>query len=444
MERFQDYVAANRERFLDELKVWCAQPSIATQGVGLKEMASLIEKRLKGLGATVRRIAIDRSPPTLVAELGHGKKTLLVYNHYDVQPPDPLNEWKSPPFEPAIRDGQFFARGVADDKGDLLCRLQAIEAYEKTVGPLPFHIRFIIEGEEEVGSPHLEAFAAAYPDLLAADGCLWETGNKDEARRPTIALGVKGICYVILAVRTAPNDLHSSVGGIIPNAAWRLVWALNSLKGADDQILVDGLMDHVRPPTKTELAQLQTIPFDESAVKAEAGVAGFVNGLTGLDLLVKHYYHPTCTICALKSGYIEEGMKTVLPSAATAKVDFRLVPNLTPELVKDLVRAHLDRRGFTDVEIIHADGVRPARSKLNAPFVKICVEAARATYGAAPVIYPTSPGSGPLDVLCRETPTVMAGVAHSNSKLHAPNENIYIDDYFEGIRFVGELIRRFA
>ncbi len=444
MERFQEYVAANRERFLDELKVWCAQPSIATQGVGLKEMASLIEKRLKGLGASVRRIAIDRSPPTLVAEIGQGKRTLLVYNHYDVQPPDPLNEWVSPPFEPAIRNGQFFARGVADDKGDLLCRLQAIEAYQKTVGPLPFHVRFIIEGEEEVGSPHLEAFAATYPDLLKADGCLWETGNKDEARRPTLALGVKGICYVMLAVRTAPNDLHSSIGGIIPNAAWRLVWALNSLKGADDQILVDGLMDHVRPPTKTELAQLQTIPFDEAMVKAEAGVADFVNGLSGLDLLVKLYYHPTCTICGLKSGYIEEGMKTVLPSTASAKIDFRLVPDLTPELVKDLVRAHLDRHGFTDVEITHADGVRPARSKLNAPFVKMCVEAAKATYGVDPVIEPTSPGSGPLDVLCRETPTVMAGIAHSNSKLHAPNENIYIDDYFEGIRFVGELIRRFG
>jgi len=444
MERFQDCIAANRERFLDELKAWCAQPSIATQGVGLKEMASLVEKRLKGLGASVRRIAIDRSPPTLVAELGQGKRTLLVYNHYDVQPPDPLGEWESPPFEPAIRSGQFFARGVADDKGDLLCRLQAIEAYQKAVGPLPFRVRFIIEGEEEVGSPHLEAFAATYPDLLRADGCLWETGNKDEARRPTLALGVKGICYVMLAVRTAPSDLHSSMGGIVPNAAWRLVWALNSLKGADGRILVDGLMEQVRPPTKAELAQLATIPFDEAKVKAELGFADFVDGLSGLDLLVKHYYQPTCTICGLKSGYIEEGMKTVLPSTASAKIDFRLVPDLTPELVKELVRAHLDRHGFTDVEIVHADGVRPARSKLNAPFVKMCVEAAKATYGADPVIYPTSPGSGPLYVLCRETPTVMAGVAHSNSKLHAPNENIYVDDYFEGIRFVGELIRRFA
>ena len=444
MERFQEYVAANRERFLGELKAWCAQPSIATQGIGLKEMASLVEKRLKGLGASVRRIAIDRSPPTLVAELGLGKRTLLVYNHYDVQPPDPLDEWESPPFEPAIRGGQFFARGVADDKGDLLCRLQAIEAYQEAVGPLPFRVRFIIEGEEEVGSPHLEAFAATYPDLLKADGCLWETGNKDEARRPTLALGVKGICYVVLAVRTAPSDLHSSMGGIVPNAAWRLVWALSTLKGPEERILVDGLMDQVRPPTRAELAQLATIPFDAAKVKAESGFADFVNGLSGLDLLVKHYYHPTCTICGLKSGYIEEGMKTVLPSTATAKIDFRLVPDLTPELVKELLRAHLDRHGFADVEIVHADGVRPARSKLNSPFVKLCVEAAKATYGVDPVIHPTSAGSGPLYFLCRETPALMAGVAHSNSRLHAPNENIYVDDYFEGVRFVGELIRRFA
>jgi acetylornithine deacetylase/succinyl-diaminopimelate desuccinylase-like protein len=446
MKRFQAYVEANRERFLDELRVWCAQPSIAAPGggIGMEEMAGLVERRLEGLGATVRRFATDGGPPILYAEMGRGDLTVLIYNHYDVQPPDPLDEWQSPPFEPAVRDGRFFARGVADDKGDLLCRLQAIEAYQAAVGPLPVRLRFIIEGEEEVGSPHLGAFAANCPDLLQADGCLWETGGKDEARRFGLELGVKGICYVVLAVRTAASDLHSAWGGILPNAAWRMVWALSSLKSADEQILVDGLLDHVRPPTKEDMAQLAAIPFDEARAKAEFGVADFAAGLSGLDLLVKHYYQPTCTICGLKSGYIDEGLKTVLPGAATAKVDFRLVPDLTPELVKDLVRAHLDRRGFTDIEIVHADGSRPARCRMDAPFVQVCIEAAKATYGADPILHPTSPGSGPLYALCRDTAAVMAGVAHSNSRLHAPNENIYLDDYFEGIRFVGELFQRWG
>jgi acetylornithine deacetylase/succinyl-diaminopimelate desuccinylase-like protein len=305
-------------------------------------------------------------------------------------------------------------------------------------------LRFLVEGEEEVGSPHLGTFARQHPDLLRAGGCLWETGDKDTARRFVLTLGIKGICYVELTARTAASDLHSMWGGVVPNAAWRLVWALNTLKDADDRIVVDGLMDHVRPPTEKERAHLSTLPFDEAQIKKDFGFAGFVRDLGGVDLLVKHFYEPTCTICGLKSGYIGEGPKTVLPYTATAKVDFRLVPDLIPQLVIELLRAHLDRRGFEDIEITDLHGVRPARSPLDAPFVQHCIEAARATYGADPIIYPTSPGSGPLYALCRKTPTVMAGVSHANAHLHAPNENIYLEDYFQGIHFVGELIHRFA
>jgi acetylornithine deacetylase/succinyl-diaminopimelate desuccinylase-like protein len=444
MNTFEAYVDANRDRFLAELKALCAQPSIAAQGIGLAETAALVEERFKRLGAEVQRITIGGGAPILYAELGQGERTLLIYNHYDVQPPDPLDEWISPPFQPAIRDGRFYARGVADDKGDLLCRLQAIEAYQATRGKLPVRLRFVIEGEEEIGSPHLEAFARQYPDLLEADGCLWETGEKDAARRFVLELGVKGICYVELSVQTAASDLHSMWGGVIPNAAWRLTWALGTLKDRDDRILVDGMMDHVVPPTEAELAHLETLPLDEAQIKKDFGFKGFLRELSGAELLSKHFYEPTCTICGLKSGYQEEGIKTVLPYRALAKVDFRLVPDLTPELVVELLRAHLDRRGFADVKVSLLAGMRPARSSLDAPFVRACVAAARATYGADPVIYPISPGSGPLYPLCRNTPAVMAGVANANSRLHAPNENIYLQDYFEGIRFVGELLDRFG
>jgi acetylornithine deacetylase/succinyl-diaminopimelate desuccinylase-like protein len=444
MEQFQAYVDANRSRFLEELKALCAQPSIAAQGIGLVETANLVEDRLNRLGARVQRFVIGDGAPILYAELGQGERTVLVYNHYDVQPPDPLDEWGTPPFEPSIRDGRFYARGVADDKGDLLCRLQAIETYQATVGPLPLRLRFLIEGGEEIGSPHLDLFASQHPDLLEADGCLWETGEKDSARRFVLTLGVKGICYMELAVRTAASDLHSMWGGVIPNAAWRLTWALNTLKDANDRILIDGLMERVRPPNEAERKHLALLPFDEEKIKQDFGFSAFVDDLSGADLLVKHFYEPTCTICGLKSGYIERGGKTVLPNAALAKIDVRLVPDLTPEIVVDLLRAHLDRRGFQDVEITLLNGLRPARSPLAAPFVQACVEASKATYGIDPIIYPTSPGSGPLYTLCQETPSVMAGVAHANSRLHAPNENVYLDDYFEGIRFVGELLHRFG
>jgi acetylornithine deacetylase/succinyl-diaminopimelate desuccinylase-like protein len=444
MERFQATIDANRGRFLEELKSLCAQPSIAAQGIGLEQMATLVEDRLQRLGAKVQRFAIDDGPPLFYAELGDGEPTLLMYNHYDVQPPEPLDEWDSPPFEPVVRDGRIFARGVADDKGDLLCRLQAIEAYQDAIGPLPLRIKLLIEGEEEIGSPHLSGFAERYPDLLQADACLWETGAKDSARRPVLELGVKGICYMELSLQTAASDLHSMWGGVIPNAAWQLVWALNSLKDSDDHILVDGLMDHVRLPTEAERAHLASLPFDEDRLRQDFGFAHYVQDLSGLDLLVKHFYEPTCTICGLTAGYQGEGGKTVLPNTASSKVDFRLVPDLTPELVTALVRAHLDRRGFDGITLSSHHGLLPARTSLHAPFVQACADAAEATYGVRPAIYPNSPGSGPLYTLCQRTPAVMAGVAHANSRLHAPNENIYVEDYLEGIRFVGELIHRFS
>ena len=444
MDRFQAYVEANRDRFLDELATWCAQPSVSAHGVGLEDMAALVERRLEAVGADVQRIVIGDGPPIISAELGGGDRTMLVYNHYDVQPAEPLDEWESPPFEPAIRDGRIYARGVADDKGDLLCRLQAIEAYLATLGPLPLQIRFLLEGEEEVGSPHLAAFAERYPHLLEADGCLWETGSKDAARRFVLELGVKGCSYVELVARTAATDLHSAWGGVVPNAAWRLAWALGTLKDADERIQVDGFAEWVRAPTEEEWAHLATIPFDEARVNQNFGISGFVRNLTGVELLAKHFYEPTCTICGLNSGYTAEGMKTVLPAVASAKVDFRLVPDLTPSLVVDLLRAHLDRRGFEDIEVKPLGAIMPSRSALDSPFVEACTQAAEATYGARPVIYPTSPGRGPLHVLCQGKPAVMAGVANANSRLHAPNENVYVDDYLEGIRFVGELIRRSA
>jgi len=444
MEQTKAYIAANRERFLDELGALCGQPSIAALGIGLEETATLIEDRLTGLGAQVRRISIGAGAPIVYAELGEGERTMLIYNHYDVQPADPMNEWESPPFQLTQRDGRLYARGVADCKGDLMCRLQAIEAYQATVGLLPLRIKFLIEGEEEVGSPHLAAFAEQYPDLLQADGCLWESGGKDVARRFLLEFGVKGLCYVELKVRTASSDLHSMWGGVVPDAAWRLVWALNTLKDADDRILVNSLMERVRPPTELERQHLATIPFDEDKVKEIFGISAFIRGLTGVDLLVEHFYMPTCTISGLKSGYIEQGQKTVLPCTAMAKVSFRLVPDLTPDLVADLLRAHLDRRGFSDIEIEILGGIMPARSPMNAPFARACVEAARVTYGVEPIVYPTSPGSGPLYQLCRGTPAAMAGVSHTNCHIHAPNENIYLEDYFQGIHFVGELIRRFS
>jgi len=369
-----------------------------------------------------------------------------VYDHYDVQPPDPLDAWTTPPFEPTVRDGFLFGRGTSDNKGNLMARLQAIEAYTATFGPLPLKVRVLFEGEEEIGSEHLNEFARRHADRLRADGCIWEAGYKDAAGRPTISLGLKGICYVDLKVRGTRLDAHSSVGGIVPSAAWRLTWALASLKNERDEITVDGLMDRVRAPSPADLAVLERLPFDEDGWKRIHGIDGFVGGLTGLPLKQRYFLEPTCTICGLTSGYQGDGSKTVLPAVASAKVDFRLVPDLTPELVRELLRKHLDARGFADVEITPHHGERPSRWPPDTDVAKAAVAANRSAYGMEPVVYPLMAGSGPMAQVCDQLgiPAVGFGSGNAGSANHAPNENIAIVDYIDHIRAFGRFLHAFA
>ncbi len=444
MPAFDQYLVAQRERFISDLKALVRQPSISATGQGMHEMAALVQARLEKIGAAVQPIPTGGAP-IIYAELGSGARTLLIYNHYDVQPPDPIELWTSPPFEPTVRDDRLFARGVSDNKGDLSCRLHAIETWQNTIGPLPLKIKWVIEGEEEVGSPHLAGFARQYAAMLQADGCLWETGGKSEDERVTLTMGLKGIQYLELRARGAQRDLHSSYAAIAPNPVWRLVWALNTLKDQNDEILIDHYYDYVRPPSEAEFQLLKAMPFDEERRKAALGIERFINDEHGLDVLKRLYYGPTVTICGIQAGYTGAGIKTVLPNYAFAKIDCRLVPDLTPEICLSLLRAHLDRRGFGDLEVVPLSEEHPALLPVDAPFVKVCQAAVREVYGHEPVLIPLSPGSGPLYPLSAALgiPTVMAGVTHAQSGAHAPDENIRLADYFEGIRFIGQLIERF-
>ncbi|HEM62521.1 MAG TPA: M20/M25/M40 family metallo-hydrolase [Chloroflexi bacterium] len=448
MEQFYDYVDANRDRFLDQLVGLCSQPSIAAQGVGLVETAELVGQMLQGIGADVCPLEVPGAPPVVYGEIGEGRRTLIVYDHYDVQPPEPLEQWDSEPFSPEVRDGFLYCRGVADNKGDLMARLQAVEAYQAAVGPMPLKIKFVFEGEEEVGSPHLADFVEENSRLLAgADGCLWEGGRRDLSGRPELYVGLKGILYVELRCRAASRDMHSSWAPLVPNPAWRLVWALGTLKDEDERIAVDGLLDYVREPTRGELALTEKIPFEDEAIREDLGIPQFLGGAEGVQAVRQLLYAPTCTICGLVAGYTGEGSKTVLPSEARVKLDFRLVPDLEPDLVLGLLREHLDRRGFEDVEIVPFSGEHPAKSRADAPVAQAAVQAAKLVYGQDPVLYPTMAGSGPMYPLsvALGVPAVSGvGVGHAQSRIHAPNENIRVEDYFQCIKFTGEFFRIFA
>ncbi|MCS6910473.1 MAG: M20/M25/M40 family metallo-hydrolase [Anaerolineales bacterium] len=445
MDTFYAHLDANRDRFLDELKRYCAQPSVAAQNLGMTEMAELVKERLEARGFSVRLIP-TAGHPVVYGELGEGPRTLLIYDHYDVQPPEPLELWDSPPFTPTIRDGKLFARGAADNKGDQLCRMQAIEAWLATQGPLPLKIKWVIEGEEEIGSPNLEAFAHEHAEMLRADGCLWEFGGKNEHEQFTLTLGVKGIAYFELRLKEMEVDAHSAYAAFLPNAPWRLLWALSSLRAPDGRITLDDYWPHVAPPSAEDLALVDVLPFDAEKIKANFGVREWLFGMDDRTANRALRFAPTLTICGLEAGYTGAGTKTVLPKEARAKLDFRLVPNLTPDLVYDLLRRHLDRRGFDDIEIVRLSAEHAARTSPSAEIVQAALRAARTVYGHEPVLDPTSGGSGPMYSLCDRLsiPAVSAGVGYPGSRAHAPNEHIRLDDYWQCQRFIGHLIREFA
>lgn len=447
MEKLFQYIDQNRERYIAQLQKLCHQPSIAAQGIGLEETAQLVMGMLKDLGAEVRPVPVEGGPQVVYGVLGQGKKTMTYYDHYDVQPPDPLELWKSDPFAAEIRNGYMYGRGVADNKGDLVARLCAIDAYQKSMGPLPLRVKFVVEGEEEIGSRHLEEFAKEHKDLVMADGMIWEGSGKDPSERPFLYYGMKGLAYFEFRAKGADHDLHSSWGTVVPDPAWRLTWALATLKDVNENILVEGLMDHFAPPTKEDLDMLRQAPFDEEGYRKNFGIKGWLKGLGGEELKVRHFLWPTCTINGIKSGYQGEGTKTVLAATALAKVSFRLVPNLTPELVTKLVREHLDRRGFQDVEVELLDGEPPGKSDFNSAIGKADRAAVKTVYGQDPIIYPMIAGTGPIHILSTALGIPVSsgmGVSHADDRIHSPNENIRVEDYIQAIKYNGVLIQKFA
>jgi len=442
------YLEAHIDESIAELSKLCAQPSVAAQNLGLNECAELVGEMLQARGFTTEIMPTDGAPVVYAERHGRGGKTLLIYNHYDVQPPEPLELWESPPFEPTLRDGKLYARGVSDDKGHLVSRLFAIDALLDGEGELPCTIKFIIEGEEEVSSVHLKDFVAANYKKLAADACIWEFGGVDHNEIPMQYLGLRGICYVELSVETAKMDVHSGVGGsIFPNPAWRLIWALNSLKDPDEHIRIPGFYDPIKPPSERDRQLMAALPEVAGEYKERYGVDHFLKGLSGgTALRIAEVFEPTCTICGLTSGYQGQGAKTVLPARASAKVDFRLVPDQTPQQVLEQLRAHLDAEGFADVQITFLGGEPPARTDPDDPFVDLVVSSAEPVYGHPMQVVPMTGGSGPNHPFIHylNLPIVTAGIGHPGSQAHAPNENIRLDLYLKGAKHIARIIKEFG
>ena len=447
-KQIDSYLEKNLDQNLEELKRYVAQPSISAQNIGLEECAQIVKEMLEKRGFTAMIKSTAGAPVVFGERKGKSDKTLLIYNHYDVQPPEPLELWESPPFIPEIRDGKMYGRGVSDDKSHLTSRLFALDAILDEDGELPCNIKFIVEGEEETSSVHLHDFVRENMDLLKADACIWEFGGVDHREVPMQYLGLRGICYVELSVESLGTDVHSGLGGsIFPNAAWRLVWALNSLKGKDERILIPGFYDGIIPPTERELELMKKLPDVADEYKNRFGVKEFIKGIKGgNELKIEEVFTPTCTICGLNSGYQGPGSKTVQPARASAKVDFRLVPEQMPEEIVKKLRAHLDAQGFTDVKIDFLGGEPAARTNPDDPFIKLIVDTAADIYDAPMELVPTVGGSGPNYPFVHDLnlPVATMGLGHPDTRAHAPNENIRLDLYLKHAKHMARVVKEFA
>lgn len=434
------------DRYIAETARLCAQPSVSAKGEGMAACAALVAELLAAHGFTVQQFPTPGNPIVVGHAPGASARTLLFYNHYDVQPAEPLDLWTTPPFAPVVRDGALYARGAKDDKGELVARLAAVDAVRAAHGgTLPCGVTFVVEGEEEIGSPHIAQFVREHTDLLVCQGAVWEEGGIGADGGQVLGIGKRGILYVELAVEVLRRDAHSGGASVLPNAVWRLLWALNSLKGPDERIRIPGFYEAARPPTPRDLDLLATLPSEEALQREEYGVREFVRGATGAAFM-QAVFQPTCNIAGISGGYTGAGMKTVIPARASAKVDFRLVPDQDPDDIFAKLRRHLDAAGFADVSVIRLGAMWPAQTPSDHPLVRLTVETGEAVYGRPTAITPLTGGSSPVYAFAGPLgiPVVTAGVGYPDSRAHAPDEHVRLDHFLAAARHIARILDGFA
>jgi len=448
IDKVYQYIDAHVGDFIKDLIKLIKQPSVSAKDEGTEECAKLLQKMMSETGISTKILRGKKGNPVVYGERKskNSSKTLLFYDHYDVQPPEPLEKWTHKPFGGEIANGKVYGRGASDNKGNIVSRLKAVQTFLEVTSDVPANIKFFVEGEEEIGSPHLEPIIKKHKDLFSADACIWEFGGTNRSGQPNLYLGLKGVLSVELRAKGATKDVHSANAPLIPNPAWRLIWALNHLKDAQENVLIKGFYENVLPPSPNEIKTLKNIPLEEEESRKELGLEKYLKNRSGLEALKALLYQPTCTINGLISGYTGKGSKTVLPHEATAKLDFRLVPNQdSGEIFGKLVR-HLKKHGFEDLEITKHGSTDPTRTPITDPFVKLVAKTAEKVYGKKVVIYPLSAASGPMHLFRRIMgyPVVSVGCSHPESNTHAPNENLKIDSFIKGTKFIATLISDFA
>jgi len=440
------YADSHKDSFLDELKELVSQPSVSAQNIGLKECAELVRAKMAALGLEVRLLPVEGAPDAVYSELkgSNGENTLVIYNHYDVQPAEPLEEWISEPFKPVEKEGKLFGRGVGDDKGELVARFNAVKSLIDSGGAVKPNLKWIAEGEEEVGSPHLHDFILKNKPLLKGTGCLWEGGDRSPSGRSEIHLGVKGLLYVEFRLKVGERDQHSQYGAIAPNPAWRLVNLLKTIRNEKGRILIEGFYDDVAKPTPKEKKFLRDNEFSAKGLREALQVNYLLEEKYDVSTVTKHLYSPTANIAGFGAGYLGQGAKTIVPKEAFVKMDFRLVSKMRAVDIERKLRRHLRKFGFNDIDLVIYSKEDPAKTPVESYIAQTMIECTEMVERVKPNVWPTIAGTGPMSLFTRELnlPTAMGlGVNYPGASFHAPNEHIIIDYYMRGIK---QLISLFA
>jgi acetylornithine deacetylase/succinyl-diaminopimelate desuccinylase-like protein len=446
MEKIFSFVQDNLNRFVEELCVLIRQPSISARWEGVEECSRLLVREMEKIQIHTKVLPMGgkRNPPLIYGEVRNpeAKRTLLIYGHYDVQPPEPLEAWVSPPFEPTIRDGRIFGRGSADNKGQFFAHLKAVEAVRQVHGSLPVNVKFLLDPEEEVGSPSLMDFCRDHRDLFSADIALNSDGPMDPSGRPRLSFGNRGVVYVEVKARGANQDLHSgNFGGPIPNPAWRLVEFLSTMRRPDGTVAIEGFYDHIVPPTPREREMMAQIPFNEKEFKSKYGLQKFAPP-ESIGYLEKIMFRPTLNIAGFTSGYGGEGSKTVLPSRALLKMDMRLVVNQDPQDIYRKFVRHAQKHGFDDLDISLHHYYHPSRTAVDHPLAPKFSEAIRQGFQKEPVQIPAGGGSFPGAAIrsVLDIPILSVPYGNHDESNHAPNENLSIECFHGGIRTTAALL----
>lgn len=449
LQDIYDYIDAHADEAVADLQELVRQPSISAQNVGLRECAELVLRQMERDGLDAHLHELDGGPPIIIGHMttDASSKTMLCYSHYDVQPPEPIEAWShGGPWSGAIVDGVLYGRGATDNKSGVLAFNKAAKAFLKVRGKLPVNLKFIVEGEEEIGSLHLGPWVERNKHLLEADGMHCLDGSVDTATNlPDVDLGLKSVLFVELVARGAKADVHSLNFPLLPSPAWDLVRALNTILDDQRRVLIEDWYDglYQLEPEDEEQLHAKAARVDLNALKQEWGIPEFALGRDGVEAIRARAYEPTANIQGLVAGYTGPGMKTIVPNEARAKLDFRLIPNINPAKAVERLKRHLVKHGFGHIEVIARESAEPPyKISAKEDMSKAVIAAATRVWGEVPIVN----GVSAEGTILRHVwiPCVLTGFANPGANLHAPDENIRVDNYIRGIKYAAAIMEEFG